>query len=201
MKMRKRVDGGHEEVLASAIFVSLESLTEPVKRVAEWHRPTELSPSVAHRGTFSGPRTVFLIALAAAPAVAVDLGAGRLEIAGTRLSLSPESQTVPFNTATIVETHLEGLEAGSGTLPPDLRVVAELRGPEIDGALHLETLPNEPFRIPRFSLEGEYRLEDVRLVEGGELLAYAAPRSPAIRVTQVLVTRVTSARPHPRRDP
>jgi hypothetical protein len=73
-----------------------------------------------------------------------------------------------------------------------LRVVGDLSGPEIDGALTRETVPNEPFRIPRLRLKGEYRLENIRLVQGEALLAFAEPRSAAILVTQVLVTRVTS---------
>lgn len=126
------------------------------------------------------------------------LGSARLEIAGTRLVVAPESQTVPFNTPTIVDTSLDGYDLAAGTLPSDVRVRAELSGPGIDGHVALETVPGEPLRIPRLSLEGEYWVEDIRLVQDGgaaggdELLAYAEPRSAAVRVTQVLVTRVTS---------
>ena len=130
--------------------------------------------------------------LGAAPAAADELGSARLLIAGTELAISPESQTVPFNTPTIVETHLVGYDTANGVLPDDLRVVADFTGPEIDGILVLETRPDQPFRIPRLSLKGEYRLDNVRLVQGDELLAYAQPRSAAVLVTQVLVTRVTS---------
>ena len=49
-----------------------------------------------------------------------------------------------------------------------------------------------PERIPRLSLRGQYRLDNIRLVQGGELLAYAEPRSAAVLVTQILITRVTS---------
>lgn len=85
----------------------------------------------------------------ATPAVAAELGSAQLLIAGTRLAVSPESQTVPYNTPTIVETHLEGFDASLGSLPGDLRVLADFTGPEIHGILTLETVPNEPFRIPR----------------------------------------------------
>ncbi|NJN37449.1 MAG: hypothetical protein HC794_10920, partial [Nitrospiraceae bacterium] len=137
----------------------------------------------------------------AAPARA-DLGAGSLLIAGTRLTVSPESQTVPFDTPTIVETTLQGFDPERGTLPADLRVLGDLVGPEIPERLTLETRPGEPFRIPRLSLQGEYVLEDIRLVSrsgagatgatSDRLLAYAAPRSAVIRVTQILITKVTS---------
>ena len=134
---------------------------------------------------------VFLL-IAAGAAGALDLGSAQLQIAGTRLAISPESQTVPNNTATIVQTQLEGYDVASGALPADLRVVADFTGPEIDGIQRLETVPNEPFRIPRLRLEGQYQLDNIRLVQGEELLAYAEPRSAAILVTQVLVAKVTS---------
>jgi hypothetical protein len=133
-----------------------------------------------------------LVLVGAASARAQDLGSARLQVAGTRLVVTPESQTVPFDTPTVVETRLEGYDPGEGVLPSQLRVLGELTGPEIDGVLTLETRPNQPFLIPRLSLKGEYRLDRIRLVQGEELLAYAEPRSAAIRVTQVLVTRVTS---------
>jgi len=127
---------------------------------------------------------------------AADLGSAQLLIAGTELTVSPESQTVPFNTPTVVATTLSGYDPLQGMLPEDLRVVADFTGPEIDGVLVLETLPNQPFRIPRLSLKGEYLLDNIRLVEGhgddAALLTYASPRSAVVLVTQVLVTQVTS---------
>lgn len=123
---------------------------------------------------------------------AAELGNAQLLVAGTELRLSPESQTVPFDTPTIVETELTGYDPGLGQLPADLRVVADFTGPQIDGVLVLETVPGQPFRIPRLRLEGEYLLDNVRLLQGDDLLAYASPRSAVVRVTQILVTRVTS---------
>ncbi|MDA8017397.1 MAG: Ig-like domain-containing protein [Thermoanaerobaculia bacterium] len=120
------------------------------------------------------------------------LGNASLQISGSRLAVSPEAQTVPFQTPTLVETRLEGHDTSLGTLPPDLRVVADFSGPEIDGILELETVPNEPFRIPRLRIRGEYLLDNIRLVQGDELLAYAEPRASTILVTKVLVTQVSS---------
>jgi hypothetical protein len=125
-------------------------------------------------------------------AVASDLASAQLLIAGSRLAVSPESQTVPYDTPTIVETHLVGYDPERGVLPADLRVQADFTGPEIDGILVLETVPNQPFRIPRLRLQGEYRLDNIRLMQGDDLLGYAQPRSAAVLVTQVLVTKVTS---------
>lgn len=121
-----------------------------------------------------------------------ELGSAVLAIAGAHLTVSPESQTVPFRTSTIVETHLQGYDAGAGTLPPGVRVIGELVGPSLTAPLRLETLPGEPFRIPRLTVEGEHRLENIRLVDGEALLAFAWPRTAVLTVTQVLLTRVTS---------
>jgi hypothetical protein len=131
-------------------------------------------------------------AAASSAPVSADLGSATLAIAGAHLTVSPESQTVPFRTPTIVETHLAGYDAGAGSLPPGVRVVGELVGPSLPQPLRLETLPGEPFRIPRLSLEGEHRLENIRLVDGEALLAFAYPRTAVLVVTQVLITRVTS---------
>jgi hypothetical protein len=138
--------------------------------------------------------TVLLVAgaLTALPAAAADLGSARLQIAGTTLVLSPASQSVPIDTPAIVETTLEGYDVALGQLPADLRVLGDFTGPEVDGTLVLETVPGEPFRIPRLRLEGEYVLADVRLVQGEEVLAYAEPRSARVRVSQIVLTRVTS---------
>lgn len=123
---------------------------------------------------------------------AQDLGTAQLFIAGTRLTVEPARQTVPYDTPTVVRTRLQGYDTSRGTLPPSFKVVADFTGPEVDGVLRLETTPNEPFRIPRLSLKGDYRLDNIRLVDGETLLAFAEPRSSEILVTQILVTRVTS---------
>ncbi|MEM8963692.1 MAG: carboxypeptidase-like regulatory domain-containing protein, partial [Acidobacteriota bacterium] len=133
---------------------------------------------------------VVLALLAAAPSMA-QVASGQLQIAGTRLVVTPEAQTVPFDTPTVVSTLLEGYDPLLGSLPSDVRVVGDFSGPEIDGILTLETVPNEPFRIPRLRLEGEYWLDDIRVMQGDELLAYAEPRSATVNVTQVLLTSVS----------
>lgn len=148
--------------------------------------------AVARLGWIVAAAALAAGALASAAPAAAELGSATLAIAGAHLTVSPESQTVPFRTPTIVETHLAGYDAGAGTLPPGVRVVGELVGPSLPQPLRLETLPGEPFRIPRLTLEGEHRLENIRLVDGDTLLAFAWPRTAVLVVTQVLITRVTS---------
>ncbi|MEM9557619.1 MAG: carboxypeptidase regulatory-like domain-containing protein [Acidobacteriota bacterium] len=131
------------------------------------------------------------------PASCDDLGTARLQIAGTRLVVSPAAQTVPYETPTIVATTLEGYDVGLGTLPHDLRVLGDFVGPELDGVLTLETRPGEPFRIPRLRQKGEYRLENIRLAttsgqNAEEILAFAEPRDVSITATRLLITSVSS---------
>ena len=154
---------------------------------------TSSAGSLAHAALV--PALLALVTLASLPRAAAaqaSLGSGTLLVAGTTLAVAPESQTVPFDTPTIVNTTLLGYDTAQGTLPADLRVVGDFSGPEIDGWLELTTVPNEPFRIPRLSLKGQYRLDNIRLVQAGELLAYAEPRSAGVLVTQILITQVTS---------
>ena len=73
-----------------------------------------------------------------------------------------------------------------------MRVLGDLTGPEISGSLTLEATPGEPFRIPRLRVEGQYQLENIRLMLGDELLAFAEPREAQILVTQILISRVSS---------
>ncbi|MBZ0114334.1 MAG: Ig-like domain-containing protein, partial [Thermoanaerobaculia bacterium] len=130
------------------------------------------------------------IATTSAPGSADILGSGQLLVAGTQLSVSPESQTVPQGIPTEVATSWgSGLEVPS---EPGLRVLGDLTGPEVDGVLLLETSPGSSFRVPGFSVEGQYVLDNIRLVQDGEILAYAHPRSAGILVTQVLMVSVQS---------
>ena len=96
-----------------------------------------LGATIRQRGPLSNAvalGALGLCLLAAAPAGANgELGTGTLLIAGTRLEISPESQTVPYNTPTIVDTHLAGYDPENGILPPDLRVLADFTGPEVNG--------------------------------------------------------------------
>ena len=129
---------------------------------------------------------------AAAPAGAADLADATLAIAGAKLTVSPESQTVPFDTPTEVLTQLQGFDTAHGAIPANLLVLGDLTGPQISGVLTLSTVPGQPFQIPRLQTQGIYQLDNIRLMQGGNLLGYAQPRSAALTVTQVLVTSVTS---------
>ena len=131
--------------------------------------------------------------LAAPPvASAQELGSARLQIAGTRLVVTPTTQTVPLETSTVVETHLEGYDPDLGVLPADLRVVADFTGPGLEDGLRLESFPNEPLRVPALRTKGEYFLENIRLLQGDELLTYAEPRTASVLATQILITSVST---------
>ncbi|MCP4654916.1 MAG: hypothetical protein GY856_05800, partial [bacterium] len=127
-----------------------------------------------------------------APGWAEEIGFAELRIEGTTLRVDPLSHTVDLDMPTVINTHLDGYDPELGTLPPDLRVVGDFSGPEIDGVLLLETVPNEPFRIPALRVGGDYELANIRLVQGDQVLAYAEDDLASILVTQILLTSVSS---------
>jgi len=126
-----------------------------------------------------------------APGWGGEIGSAELQIAGTRLIVEPLSHTVDLEMPTVINTHLEGYDPELGTLASDLRVVGDFSGPEIAG-LVLETVPNEPFRIPGLRVGGDYQLANIRLVQGDEVLAYAEDDLATVTVTQILLTSVSS---------
>ncbi len=91
-------------------------------------------------GMSLAPAVVLLVLLAAADlAAAAPLGSARLQIAGSRLTVSPDSQTVPFDVPTVIETRLEDYDVTGGTLPRDLRVVGDFTGPGAASAVSFAT--------------------------------------------------------------
>jgi hypothetical protein len=167
-------------------------------------------PRLCHRSTLHcAPRadapsaTLLLLALAiaATPAAAAPFGAGQLRIEGTRLTLYADElttdadQTVDVGERARVRTCFGGIEAGCGSvLAGDPRVAglvvrAELRGPELPRAVELETVPGGSFMLPGFHQEGDYSLENIRLVDGvsGEVLSMAQPSVAILHVRQILL--------------
>ena len=149
---------------------------------------------LSNRTTFHN--LIFLLLVVSAwpvqASTGTPLGSGQLQVSGTQLTVSPESQTVPQRTPTEIATSWEGDGPVVGTGGGLYRVLGDLSGPEIDGVLVLETEPGRPFRIPGLGLEGQYALDNIRLVQGEEIIGYASPRSSGILVTQILVVSVES---------
>ncbi len=123
----------------------------------------------------------------------------QFDIIGVRLTADPTALTVPKNIPTIVNTELT-LPAGAGPkaraaldrLRSETRVRAQLRGPSLP-AIDIEVRPGDPIPIPPLALPGDYVLDQIRLVKGGEVLLDGTPGLVPIKViSEILVTSVTS---------
>lgn len=145
------------------------------------------------------------LVLAALPSLALAQTPGRvlsraeIEVYGLMLRVSPETQTVPKDYATIVSAYLqvpEGSDPASvPAFAPGAEVHATLRGPGLASPRALVTPLGTPFDIPALNRAGTYTLDDIRLVVNGEVLLYGVPdRARLDVIDQLLVTSVT-ARP------
>ncbi|MCP4657067.1 MAG: hypothetical protein GY856_16780, partial [bacterium] len=133
------------------------------------------------------------------------IASGQLEIQGNRLTLYADDlttdadQTVNVGERARVRTCFGGSEVPCGSvLPGDPRVSglvveAELRGPELPQAVPLETVPGGTFVLPGFQQEGDYRLENIRLVNtaGGQVLGSAEPSLAILHVRRIVLASAT----------
>ena len=134
------------------------------------------------------------MAVRAQPLESPTLAREQILIVPVALQASPAQQTVPKNTATVVNVTL-ARPPGTGTalVPADALVFAQIRGPAFGSPVVLTARPNEPLAIPALALTGLYVVDNVRLVSGGRTLLQAVPDSVTIEVIdKVLVSQVTS---------
>ena len=165
-------------------------------------------------------RLLTALALLGASAIAVPLRAqspvlarDQILITGAGLQVTPAHQTVPRNTATVIQTAIVvpgsdgsttdngngqgGGPIGSPTvslqLPADAVVIGELRGPAFGTPVVLTTRPNEPFRIQPLAISGLYVLDNIRVVSGTTTLLPGTPDSVTLEVIdKILVSQVTT---------
>jgi len=110
-------------------------------------------------------------------------------VIGPRLTVSPAALSVPRGIAGSLSTQLNTPALANGTY-----VEATLRGPAFP-ARRILGLPNQPLLLPPLNLSGDYRVDDIHLVDAasGNILVEATPSSIPVRVfDEVLVSRVTS---------
>ena len=149
-----------------------------------------------------------LCALGSPRAVAqagVPLGTAQLQVSGTRLTLyrdtltTDAAQTLNVGEAARVRT-CYGTGAACGTAAPGsvpgLKVVGDLSGPELPQAIPYEAAPGGTFFLPGFQREGDYLLENIRLMETatGRVLANAEPSLATLHVRQILLASATVTR-------
>ncbi|MFL6203112.1 MAG: carboxypeptidase regulatory-like domain-containing protein, partial [Thermoanaerobaculia bacterium] len=126
---------------------------------------------------------------------------GALQIQGNRLTLYADElttdadQTVSVGERARVRTCYGPSGSACGAaFPGDPRIAGllvrgELRGPEVPTPIVLETVPGGTFILPGFQQEGDYRLENIRLVEegSGQVLATAEPSLAILHVREILL--------------
>jgi len=133
------------------------------------------------------------------------IATGALKIQGNRLTIYADAQTtdadqtVNVGERARVRTCFGGVDAACGSVfPGDPRIAGllvrgELTGPEVPQPVVLETVPGGTFILPGFQQEGDYRLENIRLVEEstGEVLATAEPSLAILHVREILLASAT----------
>lgn len=131
-----------------------------------------------------------MLSLVAVSVSGGEIGTARLDIVGLSLEVVPEVVTgidIPASAQTTF-----GGKTEEAVPPTDLTVAADLIGPGIDTPLPLVTAPGHKFAIPPLHQQGDYLLQNVRLLDrDGRLLQVAVPSSVAIHVTGVLDTKIT----------
>ncbi|HXG59335.1 MAG TPA: carboxypeptidase regulatory-like domain-containing protein [Thermoanaerobaculia bacterium] len=118
-----------------------------------------------------------------------EIGRGQLPIIGRTLELLGPVET-SVDVAVAVQTRFGGRTGGEA--PAGMSVIGDLTGPGIDQAIRLVTAPGQAFQVPALSKEGEYALENVRLLASdGTFIQYATPSFATIVVRAVLKPAVT----------
>lgn len=137
---------------------------------------------------------------------AEPLASGRLEIRGSRLTLysDPEAevddaeQTINVGERAVVRTCFGGPAVPCGSVQAGdpriagLSVEAELAGPELPEPLVLSTVPGGSFLLPSFQQEGDYTLENIRLLSGvgaeAQVVALADPSLAVLHVRKIVLS-------------
>ena len=133
------------------------------------------------------------------------LAEGRVTIQGNRLTIFANDQTTDANQVldvgeqAQVRTCFGGPTVPCGSVKPgDPRIVglevhAELRGPELPTAQTLTTVPGGTFLLPGFQQEGDYRLENIRMVStaDGQVVGFAEPSVAILQVRQIVLASAT----------
>lgn len=116
------------------------------------------------------------------------------DVVASRLEVSPSTLYVPKNIPGSLRVELTSASGEFGRLGVGTHVEGVLRGPGFP-AHRLLGLPDEPLLLPPIALVGEYRIDDLRLVDTttGQTLLIAEPNSVTVHVfPEVLVSQVES---------
>lgn len=131
------------------------------------------------------------VILLPSPARPDEIAAQRLPIIGQSLELLGPVET-SVDVAVAVQTRFGGKTNSEAPPAGGMTVAGDLTGPGIDQAIRLTTAPGHAFQVPALPKEGEYTLENVRLLASdGTFIQYATPSFTTIVVRAVLKPTVT----------
>jgi hypothetical protein len=108
---------------------------------------------------------------------------GQIAVFGSRITVSPPFIETPAGVPVFINTTGNGI---NGILK------GELRGPTIPGAITFETVPGQPFQLPGLATQGTYFFEDIRLMNGDQVVTLATPDRVEIHVIEILITSLSS---------
>ncbi|MFI5167823.1 MAG: Ig-like domain-containing protein, partial [Thermoanaerobaculales bacterium] len=154
--------------------------------------------------------SIVMLALAAFPMRATadaPLASGRLQVQGARLTIYADpadpqkndaNQAINLGESARVRTCYGGLDTPCGAVVPGdpriagLMALADLRGPDLPEPVPLRTLPGGAFVLPGFQQQGDYRLENIRLVASdGHVIGTADPPVAVLHVLQIMLASAT----------
>ncbi|MGK2860043.1 MAG: Ig-like domain-containing protein [Thermoanaerobaculia bacterium] len=139
-------------------------------------------------------RTLLLSAILAATTVqslhAEPLATDSLEIRGMALVVLTTSLDAQLGSPSYVLTEFGGKQDDAPVVE-GLVAEGDLVGPDFGSPITLRTAPGHRFEIPGLMAEGQYYLQNIRLVRDGEFVATAIPSACAINVSNKLKTSVT----------
>ncbi len=132
---------------------------------------------------------------AQAPSLPPTLASADFDLIGLAATAAPSGQTVPKNTATVVNTSVDVPEGNDPTaiiagLDPNYRVRGELVGPSLPTPLTIEAAIGQPLRIPPLPNAGDHLLQNLRVVDVGTanqpIIAGVTPDTCGITVIERL---------------
>ncbi|HEU4887385.1 MAG TPA: Ig-like domain-containing protein, partial [Thermoanaerobaculia bacterium] len=127
----------------------------------------------------------------ALPLFAGEVAKARLDILGVALEVDREPVIAGIGVPVSVQTIFGGKTNELAPAAPGFSAVGELTGPGIDTPITLSAQPGWGISLPTLDKEGDYLLQNIRLVgPGGEFVQQAVPSIATINITGVLGTRV-----------
>src|SRR5216684_4469364 len=131
-----------------------------------------------------------LAALLTPPARAGEVASANLNIIGVALEV-PRSADTGADIPAVIQTKFGGM-TNDDVPETGMTAVGDLTGPSLDAPITLTTRPGGKFTLPPLHQQGDYVLQNVRLVDKttGAFVQYASPTATVVHVVGVLGTTV-----------